>query len=99
MQNHIIFKNGYRDILICLLIFPIICQSIYAQEYPEMKVTQKIGLTIDGEDGIISDSLVMLKGGGLQKTYPLSDVQLIMVKKSWVGNMVCMPAVVALLWY
>jgi hypothetical protein len=86
MKNQFVLKRNYFRIMLCLFLFLFISQDIYAQSYPDMKVIHKDGATIEGEDGTMGESSVTLMVGGEQKTYPLSDVQLVMVKKGLGGK-------------
>jgi hypothetical protein len=86
MKNQSVFKKSYLRLLIYLFLFIFISQNIYAQQYSEMKVIHKTGATIEGDDGTMDESSVTLIVNGEQKTYPLSDVQLVMVKKGLGGK-------------
>jgi len=86
MKNQSVFKGNYLSVLACLFLFLFISQNIYAQQYSEMKVIHKDGATIEGDDGTMDASSVTLMVNGVPKTYPLADVQLVMVKKGLGGK-------------
>ena len=86
MKNQSVFKKSYLRLLIYLFLFIFISQNIYAQQYSEMKVIHKNGATIEGDDGTMDESSVTLIVNDVPKTYSLSDVQLVMVKKGLGGK-------------
>jgi len=79
-------KRKIFPILIFSFIFLFINEGIFAAQYPDMKVILKNGATIEGDDGSMNESSVMMKVDGESKTYPLSDVQIVMVKRGLGGK-------------
>ena len=74
-------QNYYFIILILLSLFYCPLHKIYAQEYPEMKIIFKNGMTLIGKDGVVSKESVSLKINKIKKTYNLDELQMVMVKK------------------
>ncbi len=76
----------YISTIFTLVLLIVLTSTSTAQQYSEMKVIHKDGATIEGDDGTMDESSVTLMVGGEKKTYPLSDVQLVMVKKGLGGK-------------
>lgn len=86
MNNPFIFKKNSISVIVCSTLLLLMAQDIYAQQYPEMKIILKNSATIEGEDGILNDESASLLVNNESKTYPLEDVQMVMVKKGLAGK-------------
>jgi hypothetical protein len=86
MKNQSVSRKNFLKLFIYLFLFLSISQNIYAQQYPEMKIIHKNGLTVEGEDGSIDENSVSLLVDSKPVKYPLNDVQLVMVKRGLGGK-------------
>ena len=86
MKNQFNIGRIFSPVLIFAFLFLSINENTLAAQYPDMKVILKNGATIEGDDGSMDESSVMMKVDGEPKTYPLSDVQLVMVKRGLGGK-------------
>jgi len=64
----------------------IILGAIQAQDYKLVKVDLKEGITLKGKDAILTRESISFLSGGAQKTFPLSDVNLIQAKEGKAGK-------------
>lgn len=86
MKNQFVVGRIFSRVFIFVFVLLILNQGAFAQQYPDMKVILKNSATIEGEDGSLNESSVMMKVNGEPKTYPLSDVQIVMVKRGLGGK-------------
>lgn len=72
---------------IILLIILVCCFGIAnAQQYHKVKVTKKDGAVVEGKKGNITEESFSFITGGMQQTYPLSDINLIQAKEGKAGK-------------
>lgn len=68
-----------KSVFILLCVF--VVQATYTQDYKRVQVTLRDGQMYKGKNGLISDGALTFTTGSLQKTYSLSDVNLVQAKE------------------
>ncbi|HER09565.1 MAG TPA: hypothetical protein ENO20_11720 [Bacteroides sp.] len=68
-----------KSVFILLSFF--IAHTIYAQDYKHVQVSLRDGQTYKGKNGIISEGALTFTSGSMQKTYSLTDVNIIQAKE------------------
>jgi hypothetical protein len=72
--------------VLSVILFFLIVGATNAQDYKKVQVTTREGMTIKGKNGILTkESISFLTGSG-QRTYPISDVNLIQAKEGKAGK-------------
>jgi hypothetical protein len=84
-QSNFLEKCLFGFTILILVVFSVF-QTLSAQQYSEMRIIHKNGATIDGDDGTMGDTSVTMMIDNAPKTYPLNEVQLVMVKKGLAGK-------------
>jgi len=90
MRSKTIFINLKTNMVevLCLLFLIVILNnhSTFAQQHPKVKLILKNGATIEGKNGSMDSKAITMIANNETKTYPLEDIQLIMVKKGRAGR-------------
>jgi len=66
--------------------FLLIFFATFAQDYKRVQVTTKDGITVKGKNGILTKESVSFLSGSGQKTYPLTDVNIIQAREGKAGK-------------
>lgn len=72
--------------LFLVIVASLIVGAAFAQDYKKVQVITKDGLTIKGKNGILTQESITFIGGSGQKTFPLSDVNLVQAKEGKAGK-------------
>ncbi len=75
-------KAKFFSVIICLFIVG----ATSAQDYKRVQVTTKDGFTVKGKNGLLTKESISFSSGSGQKTYSLSDVNLVQAREGKAGK-------------
>jgi len=82
----ILKSDAMKKNLICIIIALLSVSVVTAQDYKIVQVTLKNGQVFKGKKGTMSNESISFLSGSAQKTYPLSEVNLVQAKEGKAGK-------------